>query len=248
MMRFKKIFQLTITALIALSVFSCGKDSACFKGTGTIVKEQRTIPNEITSITTQDNIDIVITQSTTAALHLEGGANLLPYINTVISGGELSISSTNSCGMLRDYNIPITAYISLPNLTHINYTGQGVITNTGVLNFPFLAIESSGGTGKIHLNVNVDELSIKQHSGPADFTLTGIATTSYVYSLGNGWFDFKDLITRKSHVSHNGTGDIFVHANDELRVELRHSGNVLYTGAASLNLTEKSGSGEVIKK
>ncbi len=233
---------------MTMGVFSCGKDSVCFKGTGTIVSEQRSITNNITSISTQDNIDIVITQSAISSLVLEGGANLLPYVNTVVSGGELSISNANRCGMLRAYKIPITVYLSLPNLTHINYTGQGNITNTAVLNFPFLAIESSSGTGEINLAVNVDELSVKQHSGPADFTLTGIAAKAYVYTLGNGWFHFEHLITNQSHVSHNGTGDIFVHANDELRVELRHSGNVLYTGNANLDLTEKSGSGEVIKQ
>ena len=217
-----------------------------------IIKQAKSTPcvitNEITSITTQDNIDIVLTQHAETSLTLEGGANLLPFITTVVSGGELSISSANRCGILRDYNIPITAYISLPNLTHINYTGQGNITNTGVLNFPYLSVESSGGTGDIHLNVNADELSLRQHSGPADFTFTGNATKSYVYTLGNGWFYLNNLITDQSHVNQNGTGDIIVHAKNELIVEMRYSGNVLYSGDPILELADQSGSGDVIKE
>lgn len=246
MMRFKPTYQLIILALITLSLYSCGKDSSCFKGTGTILKEQRSITQEITVINTQDNIDIVLTQSANASLTIEGGANLLPYIETVVSGNELRISSTNKCGIFRDYDIPITASISLPNLTHINYTGQGTITNTGVLSLPFLLVESFGGTGDINLNVAVTELSIKQHGGPSDFTFTGSANESYVYTIGNGWFYLNNLISNQSYVSHSGTGDVFVNVTDELRVDLKYTGNVFYTGNANLNITEKSGSGEVI--
>jgi hypothetical protein len=59
-MRFKPIYQLLNLALIAISIFSCGKDSSCFKGTGTVLKEQRSITKDITIINTQDNIDIVL--------------------------------------------------------------------------------------------------------------------------------------------------------------------------------------------
>jgi hypothetical protein len=247
-MRFKPIYQLLNLALIAISIFSCGKDSSCFKGTGTVLKEQRSITQDITIINTQDNIDIILTQSVTPSLTIEGGTNLLPYIETVVSGNELSISSANKCGILRDYDLPITAYLSLPNLTHINYTGQGSITNTGVLSLPILLVESFGGTGDINLNVAVTELSIKQHGGPSDFTFAGNATNSYVYTIGNGWFYLNNLITIQSFVSHSGTGDVFVNVTDELRVDLKYSGNVFYSGNATLNLAEKSGSGEVTKQ
>jgi len=150
--------------------------------------------------------------------------------------------------MFRDYNIPITVYLTIPNLTRIDYTGQGNITSTSTLNFTDLKIESRAGTGSINLDLNVNNLSIKQHSGPADFTFTGNANKSYIYTLGNGWFYLSNLVTNSVHVSHNGSGDVIVNAVNELKVELRYKGNVIYYGNPSLDVTLHTGEGEIIKK
>ena len=247
-MSFNFKYQLWFFSIIAITFFSCGKDSACFKGTGKIVEEQRVISSDVTMIRTQNNIDIVITQSNEASLTIEGGENLLPYINTDVSGTEITISSDNKCSMLRDFSIPITAYLSLPNITKINYTGQGDITSTNTLNLTSLDIESRGGTGSINLNVNVEDFFLRQHSGPADFTFTGSVNNSYVYTLGSGWFYLNNFLTNNLHVSHNGTGDVVVNANKELIIELRYIGNVEYYGNPNLNVTEHTGTGEIIKK
>ena len=247
-MMLRTAYQLAGLISVLIILLSCGKDSACFKGTGNITMEQRVITSEVTSIKTEDNIDIVITQSNEASLIVEGGANLLPYINTEISGNQLLISSDNKCSMFRDYSIPITLYLSIPNLTKIDYTGQGNISSTNRLNLPVLDIESSGGTGSFNLHLDVDELSLRQHSGPADFTFIGEVNKSYIYTLGNGWFSLKDLVTNQVHVSHNGSGDIIVNAKNDLRIELRSTGNISYYGDPKVNLTVHSGSGQLIKK
>jgi len=247
-MLLKEKYQLAFITVLTVLLFSCGKDSACFKGTGDIVKEQRVISESVTNIITEDNIDIVITQSNDASLTVEAGANLLPYINTDVSGTVLSISSDNRCGMFRDNTIPITVYLLIPNLTKIDYTGQGVITNTGVLMLESLDIESFGGTGSINLNLNVERFTVGQHSGPADFTFTGTAKDVRVYTLGNGWFYMNDFITKKTHVNHSGIGDVIVNTVDELSVELRSRGNVIYYGSPTVSVSPHIGSGKVRKK
>ena len=89
---------------------------------------------------------------------------------------------------------------------------------------------------------------LKQHTGPADFNIHGVSKFLYVYTNGNGWMYCQDMLADKVHVSSNGTGDVFVNAENELRVELRSIGNVNYYGNPVLNVTEHTGSGEVIKK
>ena len=226
-------------------IASCGKDSNCFKGTGDIVKEQREASNQITKIVTEDNIDIVLTQSNDAQLIVEGGENLLPYIKTEVSGNVLSVFSKNKCGMFRDNTIPITVHLSVPNLTNIDYTGQGKISCTNTLNFSSFEINCNSGTGNIDLSMNVGELTIKQHSGAADFTFRGNADQLFVYTLGQGWFYLNHLVAKNTHVNHSGTGDVFVNVVEELKVELRSRGNVYYTGSSTVEVSPHIGEGVV---
>lgn len=243
----KKNQLLCLIALIVVLV-SCGKDSTCFKGTGGIVQEQRDISKDVTSIITEDNIDIVITQSNVASLIVEGGANLLPYVKTEVSGVVLSISSDNRCGMFRDNTIPITVYLSVPNLTEIDYTGQGNITSVDVLKFPFFEFDSRGGTGSIQLNMESKEIDLRQHSGPADFTFTGKVDDLYVYTLGQGWFYLEGMVANSVHVNHSGIGDVFVNVKEKLSVEMRSRGSVYYKGNPSVHISPDIGEGKVLKK
>ena len=243
-----KIKYWFLVCVILTLTCSCGKDSTCFKGTGKTTKEQRVISADITHIDTQDNIDIIFTQSNTPNLTVEGGVNLLPFINTDISGNSLTISSDNKCSMFRDNSIPITVYLSLPNINRIDYAGKGDVISTNTLNVSSLDIESRGGTGSFNLSVNVDNLSIRQHSGPADFTFTGSANNSYVYTLGNGWFYLNYLITNTAHVNNSGTGDVAIFAINSLLIELTSIGNINYSGDPVVTISNHSGSGKLIKK
>jgi len=247
-MKFKLKYQSLIIISVLMVIFSCGKDSSCFKGTGKIIKEQRVISSDVISISTEDNIDVVITQSTEASLTIEGGENLLPYINTEVSGGELKISSDNRCSMFRDYSIPITAYLSIPNLTKIVYTGQGNIISTNTLNFPDFKFETNKGTGSINLQLNSTKVSIFQHTGMADITLTGTTINLYAYSGENGWQYFNGLIANDVHVNNGGTGDIIVTANNTLNVELTSIGNIDYYGNPVITIAKHTGSGQLRKK
>jgi hypothetical protein len=247
-MRLQQKYQLFVIVLFMVVVSSCGKDSACFKGTGDIVKEQRNITTEVTSIITEDNINIVIAQSNDAGLVVEGGENLLAYVNTEISGSVLSLNSDNRCGMFRDNTIPITVYLSIPNLTKIEYTGQGNISSANILNFPSFEFDSFGGTGSVNLNLNVGDLKLRQHSGPADFTIAGNVNKLYVYTLGQGWFYLDQLVANSAHVNHSGIGDVFVNVKNELSVELRSRGSVYYVGVPAVSVSPNIGEGVVEAK
>ncbi len=242
-----KYYTLVIVSILML-LSSCGKESTCFKGTGAIIKEQREMFEHVTNIATEDNIDIVITQSNEASLTVEGGENLLPYIKTEINENVLSISSDNRCGMFRDNSIPITMYLSLPNIVRIDYTGQGNITCTNKLHLDFLDIDSKGGTGSINLDVAVNSLELKQHSGPADFTFTGEVGNMYVYTLGQGWFYLDGLVANTAHINHSGIGDAFVNVTKQLSVEMRSKGSVYYVGNPVVEVSPRLGSGVIVPK
>lgn len=234
--------------VFSMVLFSCGKESSCFKSTGKVITEQRNISNDVITIKTEDNIDIVITQSTEASLIVEGGENILPYVNTEVSGTELTISSDNKCSLFRDYSIPITVYLSIPNITKIDYTGQGIITNVNTLNFPDFRFETSKGTGSVELNLNSNNIAVLQHTGPSDVTLTGVANTLYAYSGETGWQYLNNLKVNNVHVNNSGVGDIIVRANNSLLIELTSIGNIDYYGNPVVTISKHTGSGKLRKK
>ncbi|PCJ25971.1 MAG: hypothetical protein COA97_06590 [Flavobacteriales bacterium] len=247
-MRLKLKYKWLFLYAFSMVLFSCGKESSCFKSTGTIVKEVRAISSDILTIKTEDNIDIVITQSTEASLTIEGGENLLPYVSTDVSGNVLSISSDNKCSLFRDYDIPITVYLSIPNLTKIDYTGQGIITSTNTLNFPDFRFETNTGTGSINLQLNSTNVSVIQHTGPADITLSGTTNNLFAFLGETGWQHLNNLVANDVHVNNSGSGDIIVTANSTLLVELSYIGNIDYYGNPTVTVSSHTGSGQLRKK
>lgn len=240
-----KFFTLLVVACLATS---CDKDSKCLKTSGTNITEERLVNQPFESIELNSKINLIITQDSITSLKVEAGSNLMPMISTDVLNNQLIIKSDNKCSFLRSYTKPINVYLSTPNLKKISYKGNGDITSTNVLNFPYLHIESDGGTGSVNLALISEQLNIQQHNGPADFNLLGFTKELYVYTLGTGWVFLDNLNSQTAHVSSNGTGDVTVNATNTLRVELRYIGNVNYYGNPVLSVTEHSGSGKIVKK
>lgn len=229
-------------------IVSCGKESSCFKGSGNTVTELRTITTGVTKIIVEDNIDLHLIQGNDVQLKLEGGKNLLPYINSDITNDVLTLSSDNKCGFFRDNKKTLIAYLTLPNIEHIDLLGQGNLTNSGILKYPSFSIEASSATGSVNLSVQSDFFSVGQHSGVADFTISGTANQANFYTLGNGWMYADKLYAKSVHVNHAGSGDIFVQPLQSLLIELAGSGNIIYYGNPDVTVSVNKGSGKIIKK
>lgn len=227
---------------------SCDKESKCVKSSGDNTIENRSVSSSFDVVELNNKINLIIKQDSIFSLKVEAGANLLPLITTEVSGNQLTIKSDNKCSFLRSYNKAINVYLSTPNLTKINYKGQGDILSSNTLTFPNVEIEANKATGSIHLGLHCNSLKILQHTGPADFTFVGESENTYLYSNGNGWFHFENFSSNHVHVNAAGTGDMLVQANNSLLVELSAIGNVYYYGNPTVTIASHSGSGEIKKR
>ena len=232
--------------VICISIHSCDKDSNCLKGNGNVVSETRTLGASFENIYLNHNINLILKQDSTVSITVTGGSNLLSGIKTNIEGSTLKIFSDNKCSYLKSYDNSITINLSVPNLKNFEYVGFGNVSSANTLNFPDFTFDSREGTGDVSLALNSTYTYFKQHTGPADFNLSGYSKHSYVYTNGNGWFYAGSLKTENTHVSSNGTGDVFVNASNTLKIELRSMANVHYYGNPTLNITDHSGSGDII--
>lgn len=237
-----------IGLLVISALVSCGKESSCFKGSGDSIVEERAIPASIVEVVLSDNIDLVITQNSKASLTLQGGENLLPFIESDINNTKLELSSGNKCGFLRDYNKPLVAYLSIPNLEQLTIKGQGDVVSTNTLNFDLFKLESDNATGSVSLTLNSNRIELKQHAGPADITLSGTTNYLYAYTGGNGWITLDQISANDVHVNHDGTGDLSVYAIASLLIELTSIGNIDYYGSPIVTVSNHSGKGEIRRK
>ena len=243
-----RILNRLLIIVFATLVLSCGKESSCLKSSGNIKTELRALTTPITKIKIADNINLILTQSNQNELKVEAGDNLLPYINTGVNGETLEISNGNKCNFLRSYDKPVNVYLSVPNLIEIAYEGKGNISNTGILNFPKLTIESRSGTGDIELNIVSDQVRLLSHAGATKFTLTGSANNLFVYSGASTWCYLSALSANIVHVNNAGAGDVMVNSNTSLLVELTSLGSIIYSGNPTVTVGVHSGSGQLIKK
>jgi len=244
----KLLIKIVLFIVLTSAITSCDKESACLKSNGNNVSESRQVTGAFEKIYLNHNINLVITQDSVVSLTVIGPENLLPKIITNVEESTLKIFSENKCSFLRSYDYQITVNLSVPDLKKIDYLGFGNITSNGALNFPSFTFDSFEGTGKINLMMNSDELSFRQHNGPADFTIAGTSKSTYVYTLGNGWFFLQNLQSDDVHVNHAGTGDVFVTANNSLLAELYAIGNIYYFGNPIVSISQYEGSGEIKKK
>ena len=243
-----KNYYILLIAFAAAILLSCGKESSCIKSTGKIASEIRSISAIITKIKIEDNINLILTQSTEATLSVEAGENLLPRINTGINGNVLEISNGNKCNFLRSYKKPINVYLSLPNLTEIAYEGKGTVSSVGDLSFPKLMVETRNGTGNIKLNLSSDEVRLISHAGSTEFNVTGTTNNLFVFSGASTWCYLSSLSANIVHVNNAGVGDISVNANNTLLIELSSLGNIIYSGNPVVTVSVNTGSGQLVKK
>jgi len=181
--------------LFSLStLFSCGKDSSCLKGSGKQKTENRDITSEITEIILRDNIDLILTQDSVFSLKVKGGENLLPFIKTKIRGNTIEITNENKCNFLRSYKKSITVYLSTPSINLIDYTGHGNISTTITFVLNELLFDTKNGTGSVDLSLDIQEFELKANTGPTDFTMRGIADYLFIFANGNGDFHLENLI------------------------------------------------------
>jgi hypothetical protein len=224
---------------------SCDKDHLldCLKSSGTISSETRAVA-DFNRIDVYNNPEVILTQDTVNSITVEAGHHIISGITTEINNGILTIRNENKCNWVRSYSKTIAVYVHVKKLDFIHHHGSSTVSSTNILHnitFDFNVWNS----GDINLSVQADSIYSRQHLTVGDITLTGQSPYLYIFNKGNGFTYEKNLIAENSYIVQKGTGNCYVHINQNMDVEIHDSGNVYYSGSpvVSSNIT---GSGKLI--
>ena len=244
----KKIFSISSLlpiayCLLSIAISSCKKENLCdcIKGTGDIIKEQRSV-SDFTSIEVNRNIYVVLTQDTINSVEVEAGENLLPLIRTHVRDGLLIINNDNTCNWVRDYSKKITAYVHVKDLREIRSYSTKNIISTNVITSSKIDILNFF-SGDITVIISAAESYTKQMGSGGDITVSGHSGFNYIFSQGYGYLHLENLDSESALVWQKGTGDIHLSVRNSMDVQIDYVGNVYYSGNPVIDQRPSPGSG-----
>ena len=193
-----------------LAIFVAASVSGCVStrlsivtGSGTQATETRNV-DDFTEIKFLGAGRIDVTIGEPQALELSGDDNILPLIETEVTGGKLVIKPTRAIRT----TTPLVLTITVPDVTSLQLDGAGDINITGIDNTR-LSVEVAGA-GNVMLNGQTENLTIN---------LTGA-----------GRANAENLPAGDVLVTLSGVGQVHVNAVDALDVTITGVGSVTYSG------------------
>jgi len=226
-------------AVIVLTITGCiivinGKS---VQGSGNIITQEREV-SEYNKIHLKGSGKVFLTPGEKQSLEIKTDDNIMPLIETDVSGNKLTISHGNH--HLRPTSFEV--YITLENLEGVRISGSGDIIGKGRFVTDTLVTEISG-SGDMDLEVETGLLETKI-SGSGSIHLSGKAEDYTVSISGSGKINAFDVDAKHVSVKISGSGDCRVSTSESLDAKISGSGDVYYRGRPQIN-TKISGSGSL---
>lgn len=202
--------QLLILLVLAVSVTGCSRFIHQVSGSGNRQTQKRDV-GTFTRIRTDGAFEIEVVCQQPPSLEVEADDNLLPLINTTVSGDTLTIKSNSTYSTSR----PVRVKIGMANL-------QSVYSN---------------GAGKIEITkLDNDNFDIDVNGAP---TVVASGKTDAVDIKANGaaTIDTHKLRAARANVHANGASSVVVRADQELDIVVNGPSRVTYDGDAEVKRT-----------
>ena len=227
--------------LAAAALFGVGAQAATtITGSGNPASETRQVP-EFDAIDLQGSVQLKVRQAAVRSVRVEADDNVLPVIETEVSGSTLKIGPRRNTD-LRPRR-PIVVTIEVPQLKSIDAAGAGDVQVDGMKSSSFAL--NLAGSGKAQLKgMDCGDMRIGI-SGSGDVQAEGRATSLAISIAGSGDVKASELRSDDVRVRVAGSGDAVVHANKSLDVSIAGSGDVTYGGDATRVKTSVAGSGHI---
>ena len=229
-------------AVITLTITGCiivinGKS---VQGSGNIITAEREV-SEFNKVHLKGSGNVFLTPGGKQSLEIKTDDNIMPLIETDVSGKKLTISHAKH--HLRPTIFEV--YITVKKLEGVAISGSGDISGEGRFVADTFYAEISG-SGDMDFEVETDKLASKI-SGSGSIHLSGKAEDYTVSISGSGAVNAFDVKAENVSVTISGSGDCRVSASESLDAKISGSGDVYYKGRPQIN-TKISGSGSLVSE
>lgn len=209
----------TLFFVIFIVMSSCVKEY--INGSGEIRSEERIASAPFSRVRVKGSMNVLIKQGDSTRIIVRDYSNIIPYIETIVSGNTLIIDYNGA--WIRHSEAEIT--ITVPKLIGIEINGSSDVATLGAFKF--------------------DNLDMKV-SGSGNFNVVGSAKFVNVDISGSGEINAFDMPCDTALIRVSGSGFLRMTVNKLLDATISGSGDVLYKGNPTIQ-TRITGSGRVRK-
>ena len=189
--------------------------------------------------------NLYITIGTSYKVTLEGDADYLREIQTIVKDGKLQIRREN---YRFSNNEKADVYITMPSIKGLGVSGSGKAKIESRVEADAFNLSVSG-SGKVYIaDLNADSFGCSI-SGSGDVIIEGkgSADNGRITISGSGNYTGENFEVDHLSVNISGSGGCNCKAGDSLEARISGSGNVYYSGQPKLDV-RASGSGHVRSK
>ena len=190
-------------------------------GSGNSATERRDV-SSFNEIEVSGAFQVEIVAGKDFSVELQADDNILPLIQTKVSGDTLQIELTQSVKTKSGMIVRVSA----PNIERVQSSGAAKITASGIKNEQF-SIDANGAS-KIILNGETGRLGID---------VTGASN-----------IDAEQLVAGTVNIDSSGASKIAVNAKDEIHTQASGASRITYTGDPKTVESQTSGSSSITKK
>lgn len=231
--------KLRILALTLLVAFSLSLAAQTLVGDGRMKSENRAVP-AFTRIEFAGSGNLSVRRGP-RRLSLSFDGNLLPYVETKVSGGTLRISLRPGIGVRSMLGLEVDVVV--PSIEGVSISGSGNVRMGFFEGRDFAA--GISGSGTLDADLRYSKIVLNS-SGSGDFTLRGRCDSLEVSLSGSGSLAARDLRSAAAMLTIAGSGDAELRAADRLSVTILGSGSLRYWGQPRLE-QKILGSGGVLR-
>ena len=238
-----KTIKIILALVFVTTLTSCQFDMNIghVNGNGNVVTEEREVNQDFDQVRGSRGLDVYLTEGNENKIVVEADENLLDLIETEISNGKLTITSSKNIGRAKSKKVHVT-YVKLNKIEASS--GADIIGNS-VIKSETLVLDSSSGAD-IEVEVFTKELYAETSSG-ADIEVSGKATSLNARASSGSDLDAKKLEVINCKAKASSGADITVNVQGNLDAKASSGGDVKYYGNP-VSVTKKDGSSGSIRK
>jgi len=217
----KKILMLILGFI---SMHSFAQPWQTITGNGQIKKETRNVA-AFTAVAAQGSFEIEITYGNSKNIEIEADENLLPYIETTVENGKLTIKQKNHINLKS--RSKIIAHVPMTKITLLQLSGSGNIRGEGAFSNDGKTEIGLSGSGNIELAFDSFKDLDLALSGSGNMKFKSGKTGSISAKVsGSGNIDCSNISSNEADIQISGSGNMKINAKNTIDAKIAGSGNV----------------------